>query len=772
MSGTWSDNLPDFLVRMLSGGVQNGGISLQFAWSDTMLMAAGAGLTLLAVVYAIRETRRRGARAGTVLLISRSLLFWSLLWMISEPRLRISTEESVPLDTAIVVDASASMNLEAESGTSRGAHVIQTLKAWFAQHVAADEAATDAAVPAVPRGLHLFTTATTSQAQPHLDAVTFDAARTSLTPILEQLQQRRHGLRLGTIVLASDGGFVLTTADRRALQRLRGAGIAVHTLGVGPRQIGRDVEVVELRVPASAVTGSRIQVEARVRQQGYTGQSAEVRLEVDGLVVGRQQVTFEAENTQVFEYLPENSGVASLEVVVEVMEGESNRFNNSDTRLLHTADRTIRVLHVEGEPRFEVKFLRRAVAADPNISLVSLIRTAENKFYRLGVRDAEELRDGFPVRAEDLFGFDVMVYGSVPANMLTPEQHELVKAFAARRGGGVMFLGGRFAFAEGDHQRSPIAQMLPFVLNDSIKPANLQLAVQLTSAGTIHDVARLAMGSATTLPVSQLPLLTSVNASVGGIAQLKPGASVLWLGQPTTDALPRLLLTEQRFGRGRVAALAARDLWRWQMDSRVPLADETLEVFWQQWLRRLAREADGVVSAEADKRIAAPGEPVTIRGHVFDNAFHPADATTATLVVITPDGKRESLPVDTDSATGVVQANFIPTGPGLYEFELQAVRAGGTQTYSAAAFTQVQELGREMFSGPRNDDTLTQIAALGGGRYWLPEDLEALTQHLNGQRHAQVRVTWREVWNWWPVVLLLFLAMLGEWVARRRWRLP
>ena len=72
--------------------------------------------------------------------------------------------------------------------------------------------------------------------------------------------------------------------------------------------------------------------------------------------------------------------------------------NNTREAELTVQDRRQRILYFEGEPRFEVKFIRRALAKDDNIRIVSLIRTAESKFYRLGIDTPQELATGFPQR--------------------------------------------------------------------------------------------------------------------------------------------------------------------------------------------------------------------------------------------------------------------------------------------------------------------------------------------------------------------------------------
>ena len=57
--------------------------------------------------------------------------------------------------------------------------------------------------------------------------------------------------------------------------------------------------------------------------------------------------------------------------------------NNTREALINVRDARERILYFEGEPRFEMKFLRRAVADDKNLLAVALQRTADNKYMRL-----------------------------------------------------------------------------------------------------------------------------------------------------------------------------------------------------------------------------------------------------------------------------------------------------------------------------------------------------------------------------------------------------
>ncbi len=128
----------------------------------------------------------------------------------------------------------------------------------------------------------------------------------------------------------------------------------------------------------------------------------------------------------------------------------------------------MRILYFEGEPRWEYKFMRRAVEDDKNVEIISMLRTTPNKIYRQG-GDANELANGFPTKAEELFVYDGLIIGSSEANYFTPGQQQLIRDFADKRGGGVLFLGGRFALSDGGWARSPLAEIMPVRLPVSDK---------------------------------------------------------------------------------------------------------------------------------------------------------------------------------------------------------------------------------------------------------------------------------------------------------------
>mgnify|MGYP001188212705 CR=1 FL=1 len=751
-----------------------GDVELQFAWSIGNVTIGVLLAVAAAILYGVAERRREGRARVFGLTVTRAAILALIVLALSEPRLRFETENELPLAQAVLIDVSASMNRADATGATHADRARATLERWR-----------QSAIDDGENSVHVVALDGQAREVSSIGNLRFDRPYSPLGESLAHLGEQVDALGLGSVTIVTDGGLPFTTAERTELTRLRERNVPVHVATTFDLNEGgpatADIEVQAVDAPGRVFAGSSVQVAARLAATGdLAAARTVVRLEVDGVVVATRELDIANLSSDQavavdFEFVARTGGVSRIEVVVPAADGESNVLNNRDTRLLRVIDTPINVLHVEGEPRFEVKFLRRAVHGDTGIRLVSLVRTAENKIYRLGVRDRDELRDGFPLTPEALFEFDVIVLGSVPADFFQPEQLALLPEFVARRGGGMMFLGGRGAFAEGGHQETSIQQMLPFVLQGTTSNADASLRGVMTPEAEQHPVARLGLGSPKSRPLASLPRLTSVNASVGGLAALKLGAQALWLGAPEAGGPARLLLAEQRFGRGRVAAFPVRDSYRWQLDRTVPVDDLTHEQFWRQWIRWLALSTPSRQQLEVDKTEVAPGETITLSARTLDARHHALDAGSTELMVVTPGGERIAVPLVPAGQAGLATAQFVPNQPGLHEFEM-SVRTPEAQVDEAvsviSAFADVHQLGREMFSDQPVAERLNAIARMGGGQFVALDSLKDLKTSAPTTPRVVTSSRWVELWNSpWLVGLLLGLILI-EWLARRRWKLP
>ena len=153
-------------------------------------------------------------------------------------------------------------------------------------------------------------------------------------------------------------------------------------------------------------------------------------------------------------------------------------------QLVSVDDRKPRILYFEGRPRWEFKFLKRAVEDDKTLRLTTDLRTTEDKMYRQLVdQDTNTaLVDGFPTKVQELFDYDALILGSVDQAYLKPAQQELIHEFVDRRGGGLLLMGGPDSLADGSYAQSGLADLHCRPHFPTRKPARLTSSTQPMSS--------------------------------------------------------------------------------------------------------------------------------------------------------------------------------------------------------------------------------------------------------------------------------------------------
>ena len=130
--------------------------------------------------------------------------------------------------------------------------------------------------------------------------------------------------------------------------------------------------------------------------------------------------------------------------------------------------------------------------------------------------------------------------------------------FVSLRGGGLLALGGRLAFAEGGYAGTPVAEALPVEIEPTKAADNFlaTLKVRPTRLGQTHVATQVgATEQASAERWASLPALTSVNP----IRRVKPGAAVL-LTARDGERGEQVVLAYQRYGAGKTIAFPGSGL--------------------------------------------------------------------------------------------------------------------------------------------------------------------------------------------------------------------
>ena len=600
--------------------------------------------------------------------------------------------------------------------------------------------------------------------------LTFDGRQTRLAAAIDGARQELAGLPVAGLVLVTDGADTTDASVADALLAPKAQALPVFTVGVGQETLSRDIQIGRLSTPRTVLKGTSLLVDAIVTQTGYAGQTVSLDVEDEGRIVGSQPVTLphDGEPASVrVRFTANDAGPRVFKVRIAPQPGEAIAKNNEREALIDVRDRTERILYYEGEARSGVHFMRRAIADDHNLQLVTLNRTADNKYYRFGLENPDELAAGFPKTREELFQYRGLILGSIEASAFTGDQLRMIAEFVDVRGGGLLVLGGQHALAEGGYGGTPVADVLPVVIDRPPRagatPAASAIKVLPTRAGEAHALTQL--GATQELSADRwktLPPLTSVNV----IQSVKPGATVLLSGADERRR-DRVVLAFQRYGRGKSIAFPVVDDWQWQMHASIPAEDQTHENYWRQLLRWLVDSVPDAVETRTLTDRVEPGDQVTLTADVVDPRFVELNDAQVVAHVTAPGGKTTDVPMPwTGERAGQYRVTFPTSAGGWYQAKVDATRGGkpvGTNTSHVRAAPDEGEY----FDAGMHGALLRRVAQETGGRFYTTDTANALAEDLKYTGRGVTTIEERDLWHMPVVLIMLVGVMCSEWGYRR-----
>ncbi len=753
----------EFLFKYRPLLFQEGEFTFGSPWPTMVVLGLVAALSIPTVLTytAARGNTQPVDRA--VMATLRLGVIALLVFILFQPTLVLTSVVPQRNFVGILVDDSQSMQIASDDGVPRSDFIRQTFGAEGSELLSelSDKFA-----------LRFFRFSRETSRMEDVSELTFAGTGTELGSAMVRAQEELAGVPLSGLVVISDGADNSGETLAESLLPLQAANIPVYTVGLGEETLSPDVQVSRVEVPRTVLLGTSLVVDVIVSHRGFPGQTVPLVVEDGGILMATEDVTFEGDGEPVVARIRlevSESGPRLLQFRVPVQDGERVARNNVREVLIDVVDEAEKVLYFEGEPRWEVKFLRRAVSGDDNLQVVVLQRTAESKFLRLDVDDAEELAAGFPKTREELFRYRALILGSVEASFFTHDQLNMIADFVSKRGGGLLLLGGRNSFREGGYVGTPVEEALPVFLDDELsdgRPFFSELVVSPTRTGLTHPATQLGGdgGEEVRALWESLPPVSSLNP----ITRLKPGATSLLTGGSEEDRTTQVVLAYHRYGRGKVIVLPIQDSWIWQMHAEVDLEDQTHETFWRQLIRWLADGVPHRVGAQGEREVVEPGQSVGISAEVNDSAYVEVNNGNIVATVRSPGGDSLSVPLDwAVDQDGRYDANFTTSEPGLYEISVQATRAADTLG-TAVTYVHAAPSDDEYFDASMRGTTLRRVAEETGGLFYTPDDVASLPEDISLTGAGVTLTEERDLWDMPFLLILLLSLMAGEWGYRRK----
>ncbi len=774
--------------------------------------------------------------ARTVLASLRALLIVWLAILLAGPEL-VRVDERKELDTLVVmVDRSGSMNtrdMAGQGSAGKGLSRDQALRDALRTQggvFGADRLGKDRRVLWLGFDEGAYEVSGDAARQGNLPEA--DGATTRLRTALEQALRLTAGQPVSGVVLMTEGRSPEATPGS-LVRQLAEQEVRVYPVALGAKELPLDLTVEAVANPRGVYAGDVAPIVARIEQVGVAPgdanaiDPARVRVKLVDATTGAVLRSVSLEGRRLDEPVrlevptdPDQSGKVDWQVVVEV-DGEALQTpavsdaaatqgsatqtaastaprdpdvpvgvspNSPELTLTNNArkvdltvdDQPIRVLYIEGYPRWEYRYLVSMLKREASIDSSVLLRTASDSFVQEGNTSIRRA----PADAEEIKPYDVIIIGDVEPEYLSESQWGLIARHVATNNAGLLWIGGS-QHTPGSFVNTPLRDLLPMAQAsavDRLRFDGREITMLPTDAARLLYVMQLrdpggAAGASDprTAPEQQWPEGLPALEWAQNLGPLKPTAEALAVASnvilPSGDPAP--LVVRMRYGSGEVLYMATDDTWRY----RRGIGEHYHEQLWIQLVRMLARGrlagGDAAARLEVDPPQMQLGSTAVVRLTVQDSELAVKVPSRVTVAVRRAGDALDTPPVETlelvrepSVADGLVRltAQWRPTIPG--DLALQVVSpelADQNLTATAEVVSDDDELRR-----PAADPERLAALAEGTGGQMVPlgslKNLESLVRNLS--RVTPVVVN-HPVWSSWLALMVFMVLLTAEWIGRK-----
>ena len=610
---------------------------------------------------------------------------------------------------------------------------------------------------------HLITSASEIGSK-ELATLTATEPATSIAASLEAVAKSGATPPAGIVLLTDGIDNASSQRTQAVIQDLGARGIPVFPVPIGLAEPD-DVFIRNIVMQEVAFSGDSVPMQVQLLSKGYEKRAATLTVKLNDREVSRKRVRLEGgiqfENIEFNVDLYEK-GAARVLVSVEPFEDEVSVANNRVERSVRVVNEKVNVLYIEGNNRWEFRYLSAILKRDPRLKTTFIASSAGPEF----ARNSPEHIERFPSKREQAFKYDLVILGDVDAAFFKPEEMGLLEELIRDRGGSLLVLCGPM-HTPTSYAGTPVETMLPVRFDpdgkweltpDSAYPV-------LTTEGRSSMVMLLENDPvendriwSRVAPLDHLPPLTGA----------KPGATVLsTLSDAAGDSQRYPMVAWHRYGTGKCLSLATDRLWR----LRFKTGDKYHWRVWSQCIQfltlsRLMGEHKRI-RLETDRTTYHDGEQARLYAHVLNEDFEPVVQNSFEITVngVGDNALKERVSLQPDrTSPGLYEGYFTAPAPGRYRIEANE----DDKEVSNTNEFQVATVNEELTDTKMRLDGLKRIAQLTGGACLTVQDIPKLETLLNTKPLITTVRSERPLWdNWWVAALLV--GLLGmEWLLRRK----
>jgi hypothetical protein len=584
------------------------------------------------------------------------------------------------------------------------------------------------------------------------DSLTYSLGGTDISGALEEVRRLYANQNLGAVILLTDG---IPTAGLNPLYATEAFSMPIFPVMMGDTTPQRDIGIAEVMFNELAYLDTETPIRVKVRTDGYDNQPLQVTLTQGPKVIGTQAITLSKAQPQgevQFLLKPDKTGIQQLGISVTTLPDEITHRNNFRTIFLNVLETKVKVAFFAGFPHPDVTALRAALISDKRFEVIDFVHKNQREYYTSP--------EGY-----NLADFDLFVLHNYPFSAADAPQLERIRKEIEGRNAPLMFFAGQYTDLKTLTPLNDHLGIAPVTQNPATEEAILHFKDEYTSHSTY------------TFPEGWMRLMNSAPPVYRNRSDWRAKGDTRVFATATIKGVTLdypIYGLQQHLGRKNMV-FVGENLWR--IRSHVLVETGEFEAFdsWLynniQWL--MVREDKRKFRVSPGKLLYSGGEPVLLKGQVYDDSYNPMPGVVIEVKVTGPGGYAEQL-------------FLTEPNPANYFLELSNL-AEGTYSYTATGTKNDVKVGddRGEFSIGRSDiehfrltadhGLLRQIALRTRGQAFAWKDMDAVADEvlkLNSLKPVVSNRVNRIGFQDFIYVFVLLLAMLAvEWVVRKRYSL-
>jgi len=627
---------------------------------------------------------------------------------------------------------------------------------------------------------------------------------TLLRTAIEQGLKRASGRPISGIILFTDGRSPQSTgAD--LIRRLAQQAVSVFPIPIGAAFESVDLSLSRVEAPKQGFVNDLVPVTVWIDQYPNDAVISPTHLRVklvdiqtgqvldasspgqNGLadpvrLVGRSEVAGRVSWRVILEYDP-TSSQASSDPATPILR-ELITDNNHHEIHLEFVDRPIRVLYIDGYPRWEYRYLKNTLVRENSVLSSVMLISAEHGFAQEGDEPIARL----PQTDKELQQFDVVVIGDVPADYFSLKQQSQLRDHVAEAGAGLLWIGGAY-YTPYSYDATQLADLLPMYRPSLTQPIPFAGPMIVTATQQAQRLSVLALrdvesemldaDSTSVRWPADLPGLRWVQS----IGSLKPSVDILATASVNGQGESVPLVLRHRYGAGQILYVASDDTWRW----RYGRGDLYFQQFWIQLIRLLGRHRIQEDTQRAQLSVSHHhielDQTVVVRLNVRDSMLLERRLPRIATVVTAPTDAQDPMPLNVleridllpDSDQGdSSEANS--DSYRVYKAVWQPRHAGNLvlrvnepvlRDLDISLSIEVLHPDDELRQPLPDHDRLEVLARLSGGQLVPPDQIEQLSTLIPNRARRTPNDIRQTLWDA-PVTLFIAMVLLTiEWVGRK-----